>query len=159
MRAVTGIRTNISLSLTLLPLLYTFTMPSPLRMFPSTLLSLPSSLPLSHFHPGITLVDETSPVDKPSNSDQVTGGVQFAYALPQQQSNQEDNQDDTALVGSHPCVCVSVGLCALCVTVCMDRVHVVCEFPSLNQSTPAPSHPTPPHNQHTHTHRLLTQRV
>ena len=68
---------------------------------------------LPSFHPslsGITLIDETSPVDEPSNSDQVTEGVKFAYTLPQQQSNQEDNQelkDDTALC-VHPCACVLI---------------------------------------------------
>ena len=37
---------------------------------------------------------------------QSTNQVKFAYTLPQQQSNQEDSQDDTALVCVHPCACV-----------------------------------------------------
>ena len=94
--------------------------------------SLPSILSCPSFHPslpGITLVDETSPVDEPSDSDQVTEGVKFAYTLPQQQSNQEDSQDDTALVCVHPCVCVS--LCVhmhVCWSVCSHACVLVCVF-------------------------------
>ena len=92
--------------------------------------------------PSSTLVDETSPVDEPLNSDQVTEGVQFAYSLPQQQSNQEDNQDDTGMCSSM-CVCVRVGLCVhvyLCVSVCTYKLSScsLCVFPA----------PPPPH---THT--------
>ena len=84
-------------------------------------LSLPSYPPLP---PGITLVDETSPVDELSDSDQVTEGVKFAYTLPQQQSNQEDSQDDTALVCVHPCACVSACVCTcMCVDLCV-HMHV-----------------------------------
>ena len=132
-----------------LPLfLSSFRLPSAFLPSPSSLYSL-SSLPNFHlifppalphpFLPGITLVDETSPVDEPLNSDQVTEGVQFAYTLPQQQSNPADNQD-TALVGVHEIYGSSS--CSLCV------------FPSLHQPPPPP--PPPPH---THTHSLLTQRV
>ena len=88
----------------------------------SSLLSLSPFPPPSSSHPslsGITLVDETSPVDEPSDSDQVTEGVKFAYTLPHQQSNQEDSQDDTALVCVHPCACVSACVCTcMCVGLC-----------------------------------------
>ena len=129
MRAMTGVRTNQpSSSLTpsshhmlhnFVPYLAILSLPLSILSYPSSFLSLSSSLlSLSLFHfivslppPGITLVDETSPVDEPSTSDQVTEGVKFAYTLPQQQSNQEDSQDDTALVCVHPCACVSVCVC------------------------------------------------
>ena len=101
-----------------LPTLCTFITFSPLCMLHNlchTLLSLLLLPPL----PGITLGDKVSPVDKPSNSDQVTEGVQFAYTLPQ---HQEDNQDDTALVG---CACVCVLYVLVCVHVnCMDLCGV-----------------------------------
>ena len=137
MRAMTGVRTNLSP----FPIPHTVITPSPLCIFPFTLLSILPSLPLSltsvfllssslPLLPGITLVDERSPVDKPLNSDQVTEGVQFAYTLPQHQSNQEDN--DTALVGVHPCACVCMcwSVCVhICVHVCIymyiECVHVV----------------------------------
>ena len=80
--------------------------------------TVPPSLPSS-------LVDETSPVAEPLNSDQVTEGVKFAYTLPQQQLNQEDTQEDTALVCVHPCVCVCVLYVLVCVHVhCMDLCGV-----------------------------------
>ena len=98
------------------PTLCTFITLFPLCMLHNlchTLLSLLLLPPL----PGITLVDKTSPVDEPSNSDQVTEGLQCAYTLPQQQSNQEDN--DTAVVGVHPCVCV----CTVCVGLCACALY------------------------------------
>ena len=90
---------------------------------PTFPLSLPS-YPLSSSLSGITLVDETSPVDEPSDSDQVTEGVKFAYTLPHQQSNQEDSQDDTALVCVHPCVFVSVCVCIFWVCTAENMVCV-----------------------------------
>ena len=138
MRAMTGVRINQPSSLSVhSSCLRMFITSFPLRMLhnlchtlpscPSLTLSCPSSLSLSSsllslspfhlilpsFHSslsGITLVDETPPVDEPSDSDQVTEGVKFAYTLPHQQSNQ-DSQDDTALVCVHPCACVSVCVC------------------------------------------------
>ena len=93
--------------------LSSFLLPS----LPSILSSLPSSLP------GITLVDETSPVDEPSTSDQVTEGVKFAYTLPHQQSNQEDSQDDTALVCVHIHACVAVPGRNRTLFCCVLRLH------------------------------------
>ena len=139
MRAMTGVRTNQTSSLSV-PLSY------PLYVhhaFPSlyvaefvpylAILSLPPSLypvhpplslpsyPLSSSLSGITLVDATSPVDEPSDSDQVTEGVKFAYTLPYQQS--KDSQDDTALVCVHTHACVSA--CVICILVC-TYVSVCC---------------------------------
>ena len=103
-----------------LPLIICYTISAiPLPSFPflylilSILLSpfLHPSFPflpsISSSLPGITLVDKTTPVDEPSDSDQVTEGVKFAYTLPHQQSNQEENEDDTALV----CVFIHVHVC------------------------------------------------
>ena len=103
-------------------LLSIFSCPSSsLSSYPPLLSSLH---PLSSSLSGITLVDETSPVDEPSDSDQVTEGVKFAYTLPHQQSNQEDSQDDTALVCVHPCACVSACVCTcMCVGLCV-HMHV-----------------------------------
>ena len=83
-------------------------------LYVTQFIAVPPFLP--PFLPSITLVDETSPVDEPLNSDQVTEGVQFAYTLPQQQSNMDN---DTALVGVHPCVCV----CTLCVGLCAHTLY------------------------------------
>ena len=97
-----------------IPLSYPVHPPLPF-FIPPFPLSLPS-YPLSSSLSGITMVDETSPVDEPSDSDQVTEGVKFAYTLPHQQSNQEDSQDDTALVCVHQCACVLVCMCTwMCV--------------------------------------------
>ena len=147
MRAMTGVRTilplSLSLSLSLVP---------PLPLYPSSHLpilhmfpSIPCCLSLSPFLPssllsiflssslsGITLVDETSPVDEPSNSDQVTEGVKFAYTLPQQQSNREDN--DTVLVCVHHArtcaLCIYICVCTLyvCMYVCMYVCTYVCKY-------------------------------
>ena len=142
MRAMTGVRTNQPSSLSiphsspsclpLLPSVHSSRLPlfvhcrigaipchpvHPLSFFiPLFPLSLPS-YPLSSSLSGITLVDKTSPVDEPSDSDQVTEGVKFTYTLPHQQSNQEDSQDDTALVCVHIHACVSV--CVICILVCI----------------------------------------
>ena len=106
-------------------LLSIFSCPSSsLSSYPPLLSSLH---PLSSSLSGITLVDETSPVDEPSNSDQVTEGVKFAYTLPHQQSNQEDSQDDTALVCVHIHACVSA--CVICILVCTYTAeNMVCTY-------------------------------
>ena len=112
MRAVTGVRTNISLSLTLSPSLipplyvhYAFSSP-----YVPLYLAVPSSPPLSHFHPDITLVDETFPVDEPSNTDRwlKESSLHTHY---HNSSPIKRTIKMTALVGVHQCVCVCVGLC------------------------------------------------
>ena len=83
-----------------------YLLPLPTSSFPPSPFLLPPSLSPPFFLPLptsflSTLVDETSPVDEPSTSEQVTEGVKFAYTLPHQQSDQEDRQDDAALVCVH----------------------------------------------------------
>ena len=133
MRAMTGVRTNQPSSHHMLHNLYR-TLPScpSLSIFIlSILLSLPSFLLSLSSLPGITLVDETSPVDEPSDSDQVTEGVKFAYTLPHQQSNQKDSQDNTALVCVHPCACgcsYMYWLMIICVCVCVLICVCTCMY-------------------------------
>ena len=136
MRAMTGVRTILPLSLSLSLSLVSPLPPSVLssRLPLSICSPLPCCLSLSPFLPssllsiflssslsGITLVDEMSPVDEPSNSDQVTEGVQFAYT----HYHNSKSTRGTIIRTQHwcsSCVCVCtvcVGLCA-----CMDLCGV-----------------------------------